>query len=159
MPSGSSSDETGAYAATRRLHQITEESRRFFDTAASDLGLTVPQARSVLRLFEPTAMGDIAEHLACDASNVTGIVSRLRAHGLVTVSPGPDRRVKILELTARGWQVRADLEQRVTSSAPATTRLNKVERRALLQLLDKLVGPDGERSAAEDGHLGPMTSS
>jgi DNA-binding MarR family transcriptional regulator len=150
MPSRqSSSGETDAYAVARRLHQITEDSRRSFDTAASDLGLTAPQARSVLRLFEPTAMGDIAEHLACDASNVTGIVSRLSAHGLVTVSPGPDRRVKVLELTARGQQVRAELEQRVAGTAPAMTRLNKVERRALLQLLDKLVGPEGERSAAE----------
>ncbi len=148
-PRPSSAAETDAYAVARRLHQVTEDSRRSFDAAASDLGLTAPQARTVLRLFEPTAMGEIAVHLACDASNVTGIVSRLQARGLVTVSPGPDRRVKVLELTARGRRVRSELEQRVAGTAPAMTRLNKTERRSLLGLLDKLVGPEVERSAVE----------
>lgn len=136
LSSGSSSAE--AFAVARRLHQITEESRQSFDATASEVGLTAPQARLVLRLFEPTAMRDIADHLGCDASNVTGIVSRLDARGLVSAAPGSDRRVKLLELTPRGRRLRDDLEQGIARSAPAMTRLDKTERKTLLQLLDKL---------------------
>jgi DNA-binding MarR family transcriptional regulator len=133
-----------AYAVARRLHRITDESRLSFEASASELDLTAPQARVMLRLFEPTPMRDVAGHLGCDASNVTGIVSRLTARGLVTAARGPDRRVKLLQLTALGRRVRADLEQRVARSSPAMTRLNKVERKALLQLLDRLIGPETE---------------
>ncbi len=139
MPSPRRTPSAEAYAVARRLHQITEESRQAFGVAASKLGLTAPQARLVLRLFEPTPMRDIANHLACDASNVTGIVSRLKARGLVTAVPGPDRRVKLLVLTGSGRRLRSDLEQHVAGTSPAMTRLNNTERTTLLQLLDKLI--------------------
>ncbi len=139
MPSRHRAPSGEAYAVARRLHQITEESRQSFDATASELGLTAPQARVVLRLFKPTPMRDIANHLACDASNVTGIVSRLKDRGLITAAPGPDRRVKLLELTARGRRVRSDLEENVAATAPAMTRLNTTERKELLRLLDKLI--------------------
>jgi len=131
-----------AYEVARRLHQLTDESRQSFDVTASELDLTAQQARVILRLFEPTPMRAIADHLACDASNVTGIVSRLTARGLLTATPGPDRRVKFLELTARGRRVRSSLEQRIARTSPAMTQLNKSERQTLLQLLDRLIAPE-----------------
>jgi DNA-binding MarR family transcriptional regulator len=131
-----------AYAVARRLHQIVDESRQSFAATASELDLTAQQARVILRLFEPTPMRDVADHLACDPSNVTGIVSRLTAMGLVTAASGPDRRVKLLALTARGRRVRSELERRIARDAPAMTRLNKTERNLLLQLLDRLISPE-----------------
>ena len=139
MPFSSGSSSAEAYEVARRLHQITEKSRQAFDATAAKLGLTAPQARLILRLFEPTPMRDIADHLACDASNVTGIVARLVARELVNATPGPDRRVKLLELTPRGRRVRNNLERSIERTAPAMTRLNKTERTTLLQLLDKLI--------------------
>ena len=65
-----------------------------FEAIASDHGLTPPQARFILRLFEPTAMKDLADHLGCDKSNVTGIAARLTERGFVAAERGPDRRVK-----------------------------------------------------------------
>jgi DNA-binding MarR family transcriptional regulator len=131
-----------AYAVARRLHQVTDEARQSFEATASELDLTAQQARVILRLFEPTPMRDVAEHLACDASNVTGIVSRLTVSDLVTAAPGPDRRVKLLALTARGRRVRSELERRIARNSPAMTRLTKTERRMLLQLLDRLISPE-----------------
>ncbi|MHB1988567.1 MAG: MarR family winged helix-turn-helix transcriptional regulator [Acidimicrobiales bacterium] len=128
-----------AYEVARRLHQLTDELRQSFEAAASELDLTAQQARVILRLFEPTPMRAVADHLACDASNLTGIVSRLTARGLLTVTPGPDRRVKFLELTARGRRVRSSLEKRIARTSPAMTRLNQSERQVLLQLLDRLI--------------------
>ena len=48
-------------------------------------------------------MSSIAEALACDASNVTGIVDRLESRGLIARATGADdRRVKTITLTAHG---------------------------------------------------------
>jgi len=86
-------------------------------------------------------MRDLADHLACDPSNVTGIAARLIERGLVTTTPGLDRRVKLLALTAAGRQLRNALELQIADSSPAMTRLTKSERRILLGLLDKLIPP------------------
>lgn len=139
MPSDSRHPtDPDAYAVARRLHDAADATRNAFDRIAAELDLTPPQARLILRLFEPTAMGDVAGHLACDKSNVTGIAARLGDRGFVTAGHGSDRRVKLLELTAQGQQIRASLEQHIADTSPATTRLTRPERRALIRLLDKL---------------------
>ena len=64
----------------------------------------------VLHLLEPgrpVPMGQLAETLSCDASNVTGLVDRLEARGLIRRrSSSADRRVKVLELTPAGSRLR-----------------------------------------------------
>src|SRR2546429_3860893 len=58
-----------------------------------------PAQCHVLHLIEPgrpMPMGRLAETLSCDASNVTGLVDRLEARGLVRRVPslqGPRRKV------------------------------------------------------------------
>ena len=138
-----------AFAVARRLHEVTDVSRRAFALVASDHGLSAPQARLILRLFEPTPMGDLADHLACDKSNVTGIAARLIERGFVTATPGSDRRVKLLELTARGRRLRASLERQVAEESPAMTQLSETERQTLVRLLDKLL--HSSEIAAEAG--------
>lgn len=86
-------------------------------------------------------MRDLAGHLACDKSNVTGIAARLIERGLVATSPGPDRRVKLLELTTPGGRLRVALQRQVADASPAMTRLTEAERQTLVQLLDKLLAP------------------
>lgn len=142
MPFGSRPTSAEAYTVAQRLHEASEGSRLTFEAIASDHGLTAPQARFVLRLFEPTAMKDLADHLACDKSNVTGIAARLAERGLVEAARGLDRRVKLLELTKTGRDLREAVQQEVADRSPAMTRLNETERRALVRLLDKLHAPD-----------------
>src|SRR3977135_873498 len=76
-----------------------------------------PAQCHVLHLIEPDRpipMGRLAEALACDASNVTGLVDRLESRGLVRRQPSAgDRRVKVLELTSTGTQLRAQLLDRM----------------------------------------------
>jgi DNA-binding MarR family transcriptional regulator len=130
-----------AYAVSRKLHEASEQSRQAFAAIASDHGLTAVQARFILRLFEPTSMKDLAEHLACDKSNVTGLATRLTERGLVATRPGADRRVKLLDLTARGRGLRDGLSKQVADTSPAMTRLTKAERITLVGLLNKLQEP------------------
>src|SRR5262245_31015180 len=72
---------------------------------AAELELSPAQCH-VLHLIEPDRplpMGQLAETLACHASNVTGLVDRLESRGLVRRQPSSaDRRVKVLVLTPSG---------------------------------------------------------
>src|SRR5438477_7966889 len=85
---------------------------------AAELQLSPAQCH-VLHLIEPgrpLPMGQLAETLACDASNVTGLVDRLESRGLVRRRPAPqDRRVKVLELTPTGARLRTLLLERMTT--------------------------------------------
>jgi DNA-binding MarR family transcriptional regulator len=103
--------------------------------AVAPLGLTEPQALLIRRLREPVSMGIAAEALRCDASNLTGIVDRLEARGLVERRTRPaDRRVKELVLTAAGQLVLRQIEDLATV-APGLADLSSEEQEALIRLL------------------------
>jgi DNA-binding MarR family transcriptional regulator len=110
---------------------------------ASELQLSPAQCH-LLHLIEPDRplpMGRLAETLACDASNVTGLVDRLEARGLLRRRPSDaDRRVKVLVLTPTGSRLRALLLHRMTAPPAALQRLSVREQRALVRLLRRLLG-------------------
>jgi len=135
-----SRDADENYLVVRRLFEAVEVQRRAFALVAEGYGLTPPQARSILRLHEPTPMRALADHLSCDASNVTGIADRLRVRGLVESSSGDDRRIKLLELTSKGRRLRAAIQRQLAEQTPTMTRLSPAERTQLVTLLEKLSG-------------------
>jgi DNA-binding MarR family transcriptional regulator len=97
----------------------------------------------VLHLIEPEKplpMGRLAETLSCDASNVTGLVDRLEARGLVRRLPSAnDRRVKVLQLTPAGTRLRARLLKGMTGRSLPLARLSLDQQRALVRILEALV--------------------
>jgi MarR family transcriptional regulator, organic hydroperoxide resistance regulator len=107
----------------------------------SAFDLSVPQAHA-LQMLEPgrpLPMRDLAARLRCDASNVTGIVDRLEARGLVERQPAPDdRRVKALVVTDKGIALRASLVERLHRVPPAFTGLSHAEQRTFLDLLRRV---------------------
>jgi DNA-binding MarR family transcriptional regulator len=109
---------------------------------AAELQLSPAQCH-VLHLIEPDRaipMGELAETLACDASNVTGLVDRLESRGLVRRRPSAgDRRVKVLVLTPTGSRLRALLLDRMTAPPAALERLSLREQRALVRILTRLL--------------------
>src|SRR5262245_40608101 len=109
---------------------------------AADLRLSAAQCH-VLHVIEPERpipMGQLAEALACHASNGTGLVDRLEPRGLVHRRPSPgDRRVKVLALPPTGIRLRAALVDHMTAPPPALERLSSRERRALVGLLRRLL--------------------
>jgi DNA-binding MarR family transcriptional regulator len=85
-------------------------------------------------------MTELAATLACDNSNVTGLVDRLEARGLVARRPAPeDRRVKHVVLTSAGMRVRMQLLERVGSPPAGFQRLSTAEQRRLYDLLHRVV--------------------
>jgi DNA-binding MarR family transcriptional regulator len=125
------------------LRALFRDHRLRFLAAAGELDLHPAQAGALLQLHEPLPMHELAAELGCDNSNVTGLVDRLAARGLVTreLSPG-DRRVRQVVLTAEGRRARTQLLARV--GRPATSGIGKLsaeEQRQLLGLLRKVAEP------------------
>ena len=105
---------------------------------AGELGLA-PMQLHALRLIEPGAelpMSSLAGKLFCDASNVTGIVDRLEARGLIERRPASyDRRVKLLALTDEGRRVREAAWQQLSQPPPEIAALPLAQQRALRDAL------------------------
>lgn len=82
-----------------------------FDAALAPYGLSIAKL-GVLRVLvladEPLALSQVAEKLACVKSNITQLIDRLEADGLVQRTSDPsDRRSKRATLTEAGRQLYA----------------------------------------------------
>ena len=85
------------------MRTLFGQQRRKFLIAASELDLHPAQAGALLQLASPLPMHELAARLACDNSNVTGLIDRLETRGLVTrKASSDDRRVKHIVLTDAG---------------------------------------------------------
>lgn len=109
---------------------------------AAELELSPAQCH-LLHLIEPerpVPMGELASTLACDASNVTGLVNRLEARGLVRRRPSDsDRRIRVIELTITGTKLRASLVERMTTPPDVLARLSARDQQALVRILQRLL--------------------
>jgi MarR family transcriptional regulator, organic hydroperoxide resistance regulator len=107
---------------------------------AAQLGLSQAQCQVLERLDPnaPVAMCRIAEALDCDPSNVTGIVDRLQAQGLVERrADAADRRVKKLVLTPRGLALRARLIERLSEPPSGIQDLPAEDQERLFTILHR----------------------
>src|SRR5829696_948211 len=98
-----------------------------------------PVQCQVLHLLEPgkpIAMGELAETLSCDKSNVTGLVDRMELRGLIKRMPSSeDRRLKVLALTPAGARLREVVLQRMTEPPESLIGLSPEEQRALVKIM------------------------
>lgn len=105
---------------------------------AAELDLS-PMGLKLLYSLEPgtePAMSALAETLFCDASNVTGIVDRLEARGLIERRDDPkDRRVKLIALTSEGVRIRERVRERLHEPPEQIARLTGEDQRALRDIL------------------------
>src|ERR1700712_5586367 len=128
-----------ACGAWQLLVQLFFAPRANLPPLAAELELSPAQCH-VLHLIEPgrpMPMGQLAETLACDASNVTGLVDRLESRGLVRRSPSAeDRRVKVLDLTPTGSRLRTLLLERMTTPPATLRRLSVREQQTLVRILN-----------------------
>ena len=108
---------------------------------ARDLGLTPATLGALGRLAEPRTMGEIAALLRCDPSNVTGIADALEARGLARRRPSADdRRVKAIELTAKGQRLRERAMGELSEPPEWLSGLSAADQRQLLSLLRRAAG-------------------
>ncbi|SEM93772.1 MarR family winged helix-turn-helix transcriptional regulator [Nonomuraea pusilla] len=130
-----------------RLFAADAALRAHFEETAAAVGLTVPQAHTMLQLGQPLRMGQIAGQLHCEPSHVTGIADALEQCGFLRREPDPDdRRAKRLVLTASGQDLRGRLLAYLFERAPIISVLNPDQRTALLSLLRLAQSTGGPRS-------------
>ncbi len=111
--------------------------------SASEFDLAPAQAMALneLEVERPISMRELAGRLRCDPSNITGLVDRLEARGLVQRQGHPqDRRVKYLVLTVAGRDLRARLAERIFSAPEYLGCLAESDRFALHELLLRILG-------------------
>jgi DNA-binding MarR family transcriptional regulator len=131
-----------AYEAWELLLKFFFSRRADLPALAAEFDLSPAQCH-VLHLIEPgrpIPMGRLAETLACDASNVTGLVDRLESRGLIRRdASSADRRLKVLDLTPAGARLRAVVLERMTKPPESLKRLSAAEQRTLVSILRRLL--------------------
>ena len=137
--------QSDAARAWQLLVKFFFAQRAHVPSAGSAFELSPAQCH-VLHLIEPgrpLPMSRLAGKLSCDASNVTGLVDRLESRGLVERQPSlQDRRVKALQLTPAGRQVRSKLFAQMEKQSHPLSRLSVRQQRTLVTLLEALVDED-----------------
>ncbi|WP_254648126.1 MarR family winged helix-turn-helix transcriptional regulator [Streptomyces sp. GbtcB6] len=109
---------------------------RHFTALAAERGLTLVQGKTLSLLREPRSMRSLADLLACDASNMTGVVDRLESRGLVRREVDPaDRRIKNVLLTEAGEQTVRLIRAEMMSSLTGLEQMSEDERRDFQALL------------------------
>jgi MarR family transcriptional regulator, organic hydroperoxide resistance regulator len=120
------------------LSELLRTQRARYTAIAAELELSHMQAAALKQIQpgSPLPMSALADALACDASNVTGIVDRLEARGLIERRGADhDRRVKTLTVTEKGADVRGVLLARLHEAPPEIRALSRTDQRALRDLL------------------------
>jgi MarR family transcriptional regulator, organic hydroperoxide resistance regulator len=124
--------------AWRLLLELAKRKHSVLVPELAELDLTMVQGHA-LRLLDPDrpiAMSALADALYCHASNVTGIVDRLEARGLVERQTGrEDRRVKTLALTEDGKRVRSRVVELMRTPPAEIAGLSGSDQRALRDIL------------------------
>jgi DNA-binding MarR family transcriptional regulator len=138
--------------AWRLLHEIffAGTVRNRLQEASATMGVS-PGLMKALFFLEPDVgvrMGDLAEHLSCDASYVTNLADSLEERGLAERRANPtDRRVKTLVLSVAGVAAKQQLFDLLYEPPPELDVLDAAEQRDLRDLLRKVAGAvqrDGE---------------
>jgi DNA-binding MarR family transcriptional regulator len=124
------------------MHRIHWSEKPRFMAIGQEFDLAPQQGMALRALHEPRPMGELAKFLACDNSNVTGIVDRLEERGLVKRRAAEhDRRVKLIELTEQGQRVRREIERRITEPPRAIAELPEADQIALRDILRRAIQP------------------
>ncbi len=124
------------------LQVAFERVHAHFAAAVAELDLAPVQAKALheLNVEPPISMRELAERLKSDPSNVTGLIDRLEARGLVERRPDPsDRRIKGLALTSGGARMRERLFARLYSAPPAVAELSEPDQRCLRDVLQRIL--------------------
>lgn len=131
---------SAASEAWSLLHELVSRQRGRTMCICSEVDLA-PGQMMALKWLDPDApvpMRELAAALACDNSNVTGIIDRLEDRGLVERRPDPaDRRVKMLVVTPAGRELRERIKARMEEPPEPLLRLDADEQRTLRDLLRK----------------------
>ncbi|MFB7496418.1 MarR family winged helix-turn-helix transcriptional regulator [Streptomyces sp. NPDC056161] len=127
-------------AAVTATYEIWMRTVDLLEPALTRHGLT-PATFQALWVIDPDeappSMKVVAERLHCNAPNLTFMTNQLIDRGLVERATDPaDRRSRVMVLTAKGRQVRAEVIQAALEGSPLAV-LTDGELRHLMTLLNR----------------------
>lgn len=98
-----------------------------------------PSTFAALRALEsPRTMGELAQVLHCDNSNITGIVDGLEDKVLAVRKPSEiDRRIKVVELSGQGEALLKRLKREVAKPPQWVQNLSTEDQEALHAILER----------------------
>ena len=124
--------------------------RGWWSAICEELELTPAQGLALRSLdpARPLAMSTLADAMACDASNITGIVDKLESRGLIARRGADhDRRIKMLQVTERGCALRERLIHRLLEPPASVSALPRDLKgrltAALRKVIEERILPDG----------------
>lgn len=121
------------------LHQVSYRLDEHFAAETAKRGLTQQLAVALSFVRQELPMHELAKCLRCETSNLTGVVDRLEARGLVTRVPDEtDRRIKRVVLTRAGRQMLDELMDAFEEFEPIA-RLSSTDRAHLVRILSRAV--------------------
>ncbi len=141
-PAGHSREDAEKAAWAPILALLQHEKRRVA-LVWQELGLTQPQGYALLHLARlgPSSMASLAATMQCDASNITGLVDKLEARGLIVRKAHPqDRRVKLLVVTEAGEDAQKALRARMAKPPVHFSALTVKDLKRLHDILTKAAG-------------------
>ena len=140
------------------IWQLMQANKPRMVRLAQELDLA-PMQLQALRILEPdreVPMRALAQSLFCDPSNVTGIVDRLEARGLIERREAEhDRRVKSLKLTAAGERLREHASRSMRQPPPEIAAL---PRETQIELRDALRAVVEHGAPSEDANPPRVTA-
>ncbi len=109
-----------------------------FQTVAAELGISLLQAKALFVLGRERTMSEVAEAAHCEPSNLTGVIDKLEARGLVERrGAANDRRIKMVFLTPGGAALRRRVLARLSEPAPWMLELSAADQRHLRDIFTR----------------------
>jgi DNA-binding MarR family transcriptional regulator len=120
----------------------------YVESELGAVGLSLAKLAALSALFdagESLPLGHLAERLSCVKSNITQLVDRLEADGLVARKPDPhDRRTRLAVMTAAGRKACKEGRRiQLKTERDLFGGLTEAEAHELATLIGKLNSPPG----------------
>jgi DNA-binding MarR family transcriptional regulator len=131
---------TGAESGMLELLHVARILQSRIDSALESVGLSVPKYQALeelIRCGEPVALGQLADRQKCVRSNITQLVDRLTADGLVKRTDDPaDRRGVRAAVTPLGQERFAAATEAIRAVQESmTSKVSKTDRANFLRIL------------------------
>jgi DNA-binding MarR family transcriptional regulator len=119
-----------------------------FQAVSDELGISLLQVKALFVLGRERTMSEVAEAAHCEPSNLTGVIDKLEARGLVERrGAANDRRIKMVFLTPGGTALRRRVLARLSEPAPWMLALSESDQRKLRDIFTRALGHSSDESA------------
>ena len=130
---------------SRAFFYLALRHRDWVHSLSAGFGLTPIQVRTLMHLTpgRPSRMSEVAQDAGCEPANLTGVIDKLEARGLVRRrAASDDRRIKLVAVTREGTATRRRIGTLLLQPAPWMSALSEDDQRLLNDILMKALAAE-----------------